>query len=79
MRPSLVHINPDAAPDNWRIINVGTQAGSPVIWWSTPEGSKMTVGLIIGYAGQWRKLLLCNGKTLKQADAIINGPIQTGP
>ena len=79
MRPSLPHINPVAVPDNWRIINVGTQAGFPVIWWSTPEGWKMTVGLITGYVSQSRELLLSNGKTPQQGDAIINGPIKTGP
>ena len=79
MRSSFPHINPEAVPDNWRIINVGTQAGLPVIWWSTPEGSKMTVGLITGYVSKWRELLLSNGKTPEQADAIINGPVKTGP
>jgi hypothetical protein len=38
----------------------------------------MTVGLITGYASQWRELLLCNGKTPEQADAIINILAKTG-
>ena len=63
-------------PDDWRIEQLGTQAGMPCIWWRTPNGIVLKVGTISGYPKQWRELLLREGKTEEQADNIINGPVR---
>lgn len=76
MNRGLPHIVADRVPDDWRIDHVGTQAGMPCICWRTPKGTTLTVGMITGYPKKWRALLLQEGKTEEQANAIINGAVE---
>ncbi len=70
---NIPHIKADLVPEDWHIQHVGSQAGLPHIWWQTPQGVRLTVGLIASYPKKWRELLLHEGKTQEQADAIIDG------
>lgn len=76
MNAKFPHIAADRVPDDWRIEHVGTQCGMAAIWWKTAEGTKMTFGMITGYPKKWRELLLREGKSEEQADAIISGPVR---